>query len=57
VTGSRDPLADIRGKFFKFQGISVMPTFHPAELLKDPGLKRPVWEDMQQVMQINGIAS
>ncbi|MDT8379487.1 MAG: uracil-DNA glycosylase [Desulfotignum sp.] len=56
VTGSRDSLADIRGEFFKIQGISVMPTFHPAELLKDPGLKRPVWEDMQQVMQINGIA-
>ena len=57
VTGSREPLADIRGKFFKIQGISVMPTFHPADLLKDPGLKRPVWEDMQQVMQINGMAS
>jgi DNA polymerase len=34
-----------------------MPTFHPAELLKDPALKRPVWEDMQQVMQKIGMPS
>ena len=57
VTGIQKPVAAIRGKFFDIQGFSVMPTFHPSQLLKDPGLKRPVWEDMQQVMQINGIVS
>lgn len=55
VTGIQKPVAAIRGKFFDIRGFSVMPTFHPAQLLKDSGLKRPVWEDMQQVMQINGI--
>jgi len=57
VTGIQKPVAAIRGQFFDFRGFSVMPTFHPAQLLKDPGLKRPVWEDMQQVMQITGIVS
>ncbi|EMS80602.1 uracil-DNA glycosylase [Desulfotignum phosphitoxidans] len=57
VTGIQKPVAAIRGKFFDIRGFSVMPTFHPSQLLKDPGLKRPVWEDMQQVMQIHGIVS
>jgi hypothetical protein len=57
VTGIQKPVAAIRGQFCDIRGFSVMPTFHPAQLLKDPGLKRPVWEDMQQVMQIHGIVS
>ncbi|MDZ7664991.1 MAG: uracil-DNA glycosylase [Desulfotignum sp.] len=57
VTGTAKPVAAIRGKFVNIRGLTVMPTFHPAQLLEDPALKRPVWEDMQQVMQINGIVS
>jgi hypothetical protein len=55
VTGTADPVAAMRGKFIEIQGIAVMPTFHPAQLIADPALKRPVWEDMQQVMQMNGM--
>jgi uracil-DNA glycosylase len=51
MTGRQEPLAQFRGRFFDFQGIAVMPTFHPLQLLDDPALKRPVWEDMQQVMK------
>jgi len=57
VTGKKDPVAAIRGTFVNIRGIPVMPTFHPAQLVEDPALKRPVWEDMQQVMQMNGIVS
>lgn len=57
MTGIQKPVAAVRGKFFDIRGFSVMPTYHPVQLLKDPGLKRPVWEDMQQVMQINGVLS
>lgn len=39
-----------RGKFYEYQGIKVMPTFHPSRLLKHPEDKREVWEDMKQVM-------
>ncbi len=52
VTGRQEPLENLRGRFFTFQGIKAMPTYHPLQLLENPALKRPVWEDMQQVMKI-----
>ena len=44
-----------RGKWFEFEGIPVMPTFHPAYLLRNPKAKRPVWEDVKQVMNKLGL--
>ena len=41
----------LRGQFREYQGVPLMPTFHPAYLLRNPEAKRPVWEDLQQVMQ------
>lgn len=43
-------ISQLRGKFHYYEGIKVMPTFHPAYLLRNPREKRRVWEDMQQVM-------
>jgi DNA polymerase len=34
----------------QFEGIDVMPTFHPAYLLRNPKAKRDVWEDMKDVL-------
>lgn len=48
------PLEQLRGKFHEYHGIKVMPTFHPSLLLKQPGLKRQVWEDMKKVMEYAG---
>jgi uracil-DNA glycosylase len=39
-----------RGRFGAWRGIPVMPTYHPAFLLRSPEFKRTVWEDLQQVM-------
>lgn len=39
-----------RGRWGVFRGIPVMPTYHPAFLLRSPEFKRPVWEDLQKVM-------
>lgn len=39
-----------RGQWYQLEGIRLMPTFHPAALLRNPHLKRPVWQDMQEVM-------
>ena len=39
-----------RGRWGRFRGFDVMPTYHPAFLLRSPEFKRPVWEDLQQVM-------
>ncbi len=50
------PLEQFQGKFHSYNGVQVMPTFHPSTLLEQPGLKRKVWEDMQQVMQVLGLS-
>ena len=50
---SGDALANIsrhRGTWCEFEGIPMMPTFHPAYLLRVPSAKRVVWEDLQKVM-------
>jgi uracil-DNA glycosylase len=46
-----EPIGKLRGRWHEYQGIPLMPTFHPAYLLRNPSGKRPVWEDMKQVMQ------
>ncbi len=38
-----------RGAWIEKNGMKVMPTFHPAALLRDPSKKRPVWEDIKKV--------
>jgi DNA polymerase len=42
-------ISDLRGKFYDFQGISLIPTFNPAYLLRDPTKKREAWEDMKKI--------
>jgi DNA polymerase len=37
--------------------MSIMPTYHPAYLLRNQGAKRPVWEDMKQVRDRLGLTS
>ena len=41
----------MRGQFHEYYGVKVMPTFHPAYLLRDPSKKREVWEDMKKVRE------
>jgi DNA polymerase len=45
-------ISQMRGTFQKYEGIPVMCTYHPAYLLRSPGEKRKVWEDMKKVMQL-----
>jgi DNA polymerase len=47
---SRTPISQVRGKWHDYQGVPLMPTFHPAYLLRNPSDKRVVWEDIKQVM-------
>jgi DNA polymerase len=46
----------LRGEFQDYFGVKVMPTFHPAYLLRDPHKKREVWEDMKKVRDYLGAA-
>ncbi len=45
-------ISKIRGRFQDYRGIPLMPTFHPAYLLRAPDKKREVWEDIKQVMAL-----
>lgn len=48
--GDQVSLMRVRGQFFDWNNIKVMPTFHPAYVLRNPRAKREVWEDMKRVM-------
>lgn len=47
-----EPISRIRGRLADYDGIKVMPTYHPAYLLRNPAAKKDVWEDMKVVMEI-----
>jgi DNA polymerase len=50
--GTAEGITRIRGRWRLYQGrIAVMPTFHPAYLLRNPAAKREVWDDLQQVLK------
>ena len=44
-------ITSLRGKPFELEGIKVLPTYHPAFLLRNPDKKREVWEDMKQIAE------
>jgi DNA polymerase len=44
-----DPISRLRGRVYDYRGAKLIPTFHPAYLLRNPSSKREVWEDMKLV--------
>jgi len=46
---TNDPISRLRGKVFRYGAARLVPTFHPAYLLRSPERKRDVWEDMKKV--------
>ncbi len=49
------PITRLRGQWREYEGIPVMPTFHPAYLLRSPQEKGKVWDDLQSVMKKLGL--
>ncbi len=47
-----DPITRLRGRSYNYRGATLIPTFHPAYLLRNPSSKREVWEDMKKVRAI-----
>ena len=47
LVGVKGTIGGLRGKVYRFQGARLIVTYHPAACLRNPGYKRPVWEDMQ----------
>ena len=48
---SKVPIGKLRGTWASYHGIKLMPTFHPAYLLRNPADKKLVWEDIKKVIQ------
>ncbi len=51
LLGTTAAISSLRGRFTAWEGIPVMPTYHPAYLLRTPSAKRQVWEDLQMVLE------
>lgn len=49
---TEEPISKLRGREFPFRDSVLMPTFHPAYLLRNPSAKRDVWEDMKRVREL-----
>ena len=49
------PISRLRGRFHECRGIRVMPTYHPAFLLRNPEKKRETWEDVKMLMGAMGM--
>jgi len=47
-----DPISRLRGRVYDYRGAKLVPTFHPAYLLRNPASKRDVWEDMKKVRSL-----
>jgi uracil-DNA glycosylase len=51
LLGTTTPISRLRKRFHEYNGIKVLPTYHPAYLLRNPDKKREVWEDMKMLMK------
>lgn len=49
------PISALRGRFQLYEGIKLMPTYHPAYLLRNPSAKKQVWDDVQLIMKEIGL--
>jgi DNA polymerase len=52
-----EPITRIRGREYRYRDSILMPTYHPAYLLRNPSSKREVWEDMKRVRELLGGAA
>jgi DNA polymerase len=52
---SMEPISRMRGRFFVYHDVKLMPTYHPAYLLRNPSDKKLVWQDMKKIMAELGI--
>jgi len=51
---TKEGITKLRGRFHDFHGIPLLPTFHPAYLLRNPSEKKTVWEDMKLLLREMG---
>ena len=52
LLSSQQPISKLRNRVYQFEGIPVVPTYHPAYLLRNPLQKRQAWEDIQLLLSL-----
>lgn len=55
LLGVKTPMSKIRGRWHEYQGVALMPTWHPSYLLREPARKGDTWADMKLVMRRLGL--
>jgi len=56
LLATKTPIMRLRGTWFAYEGVPLMPTLHPAYLLRNPADKKLVWQDIKLVMAKIGLA-
>lgn len=51
LIGDESPLGRLRGRTYRFNGIPLIPTYHPSGVLRDPSLRRAVWDDLKRLKE------
>jgi uracil-DNA glycosylase family 4 len=51
LLGTEERISSLRGRFHAYHGAKLMPTYHPAFLLRNPQFKKDVWEDMKMIRE------
>lgn len=52
LLNTNEPLSSLRGRFHNYNGLPLMPTYHPSYILKNQDIKREVWEDIKQIKKM-----
>jgi DNA polymerase len=55
MLGTTDGIGKLRGKFYNYDGIPLLVTYHPAGVLRNPEYRRPVWDDLQRLAKFLNI--
>jgi DNA polymerase len=55
LLGRKTSLSAVRGRFAKYCGIPLLPTYHPSYLLRNPAEKGNAWKDLQEIMRLFGL--
>jgi uracil-DNA glycosylase family 4 len=55
LLNTEEKISQLRGRLHAYNGIPLIPTYHPSYLLRNPQAKREVWQDVQKVMEILGL--
>lgn len=55
ILNAETPISRLRGNFHDYRSVKVMPTYHPAYLLRNPSAKKAVWEDVKKIASFLGL--